>query len=443
MSQQEKTNHSQAAPSLSLKARLFYASGHFGVSALAFAVVQWSIYFYGGSEARHLPQRIDLGLLAFVLLLGRFIDAVANPLVGFWSDRTRTPWGRRKPFIAAGLLPLALFFTLVWWTPVAGVSLLNFVYLLVVISAFFIAFTIVSCPYLALLPEIVRSDQERVNLAAMQALFNVLGNLAGAVGAGFLIDRMGFVGMGVVLGAISALTFALACLGPRETPQADSEEAALGLRESLRQTFSNRPFLHFGGGFLPFWMGLSIVLAAIPLLVTEILQGQEDQAGLLPGLAMVTAVLSFPGVTRVTARQGKRWVFLASMAWFLGTVGHWPLPLSGLVQGMLLMVLAGPAISGLFVLPYAILADITDYDERVTGRRREAMYFGVHAFLYNAGVGLGAACTALLFKFLGNTAAHPWGIYLSGVFAAVFTGIGLLVFWGYRLEIPSSEPSEG
>jgi len=430
------SNHSS---SLSLLHRLLYASGHFGVSALAFTVVNWAVYFYGGSEERGRPARIDLGWLALALMVGRWIDACADPLVGFWSDRTRTRWGRRKPFIALGILPMALLFGLLWWTPVAQVSVLNFVYLLVVLSSFFFAFTAVACPYLALLPEIARSDRERVGLAALQGVFNVLGNVAGAVAGGWLIDRVGFGGMGLALGGVSALTFALACLGPRERYDAASAEPPLGLWPAIKQTLANRPFLHFGGGFLPFWIGLTIALAAIPFLVTERLKGTEAQAGLLPGLAMVTAVLSFPLIAHATAWKGKRWVFLTSMTWFclmmpfLGTVGHWPLLLSGFGQAMILMILAGPAIGGLFVAPYAILADITDYDEQVTGRRREAMYFGVHAFLYNAGMGLGASCASLIFKVLGHTAAQPWGLYLSGVFAAAFTGIGLLIFWGYRL----------
>jgi GPH family glycoside/pentoside/hexuronide:cation symporter len=561
-----RNEDSTRSSSLSLPQRLLYAGGHFGVSALTLVVLQWAIYFYKGSPKAGLPCRVDPMLFTIALLVGRLIDAFADPLVGFWSDRTRTRWGRRKPFIALGILPLTLFFVLIWWTPeapiassplgmddlkdpaglatklgkasdplsqylrgrfseeaqrqleeydVSGppsealqralvgelnrlrqgdllyeeqrfaqvelteeiqtqikdepqgeallclnrllleeaypheiakssqVSVVNFVYLLVVLTGFFFAFTIVTCPYLALLPEIVQSDQERVGLSALQAVFNVLGNIAGATAAGLLIEHVGFVGMGLVLGGVSALTFALACLGPKERHMAASTVAPLGLRQALVQTFANKPFRHFGGGFLPFWIGLSIVLAAIPLFVKELLQGSEAQAGLLTGVALITAVLSFPLTTRVVARKGKRWVFLTSMTWFilvmpfLGTVGRWPLPLSSFGQAVILMILAGPALGGLLVLPYAILADITDYDEQITGQRREAMYFGVQAFLSKAGMGLGPACANLIFTFLGSTAAQPWGLYLSGVFAAAFTGIGLLIFWGYRLDSPS------
>jgi len=428
---------------LALGARLLYASGHFGVSALAFAVMQYIGYFWAGSPERGLPPRVDVGLMGLALLVGRFLDAAVDPLVGFLSDSVRTPWGRRKPFIAVGALPLTAAFALLWWSPAQTPTGLNFAYLLLLLSVFYVSFTIVTCPYLALLPEIATSDRERVGLASLQAVFNVLGNIAGAVVGGLLIQNQatGFLGMGIIIGVASVVTFVLALAGPgekleslREAPQ------ALGMREAFKQTFSNRPFLHYAAAFMVFWIGLSVVIANETFIATELLGRKEADAGLLTGVALIAAALCVPLTAKVTAAWGKRRVFLVSLAWFavlaplIGLVGLAPLPIGGFAQAVVLMAIAGPPISGLLVMPYAIVADITDEDERATGRRREAMYFGVNAFVYKAGLALGGAVAAFVWKLLGHTAAQPLGLRLSGAVAAAFTVIGICVFLGFRLE---------
>lgn len=441
--------HSRAR--LALGARLLYASAHLGVSALAFSVMQYIGYFWIGSAERGLPARADAALVGVALLIGRLLDALIDPLVGFWSDRTHTRWGRRKPFLVAGILPLTLGFVMLWWSPSPGASLGNFLYLLGALSLFYLAFTVVSCPYLALLPEIASSDQERVGLASLQAVFNVVGNILGAVVGGILSQNpaTGFLGMGLVIGAVSAMTFVLAAVGPGEREAPVREHATeLGLREALRHTFRNRPFVHYGLSFMVFWIGLSVVIANETYIATELLGRAEADAGLLTGVALIAAALCVPLTMRVTLRWGKRAVFLASLGWFalvaplLGLVASSPLPLDRFLQAVLLMVLAGPPISGLLVMPYALLADITDEDERITGRRREAMYFGVNGFLYKAGLALGGAVAAFSWKLLGHTAASPLGLQLSGAIAAVCALIGMAAFWGYRAS-PAPSGDEG
>jgi glycoside/pentoside/hexuronide:cation symporter, GPH family len=432
---------------LSLGARLLYASAHLGVSALAFSVMQYIGYFWTGSAERGLPTRIDPAFVGIALLVGRFLDALIDPLVGFWSDRTRTRWGRRKPFLLAGILPVTLGFVMLWWSPSPTASVGNFVYLLGALTLFYFAFTVVSCPYLALLPEIASSDEERVGLASLQAVFNVVGNILGAVGGGILIQNpaTGFLGMGLAIGALSAVTFVLAALGPGEREGGVRPHATeLGLREAFRHTFRNRPFAHYGISFMVFWIGLSVVIANETYIATELLGRSEADAGLLTGVALIAAALCVPLTMRVTLRWGKRAIFLASLGWFaavaplLGFVADSPLPLDRFLQAVVLMALAGPPISGLLVMPYALLADITDEDERVTGRRREAMYFGVNGFLHKAGLALGGAVAAFAWRFLGHTAASPLGLRLSGVIAAVCALAGLAAFWGY-----AAAPSPG
>jgi GPH family glycoside/pentoside/hexuronide:cation symporter len=433
-----RQNHAADPPPLGLGARLLYASAHFGISALAFSVIEYLGHFYKGDLERGLPPRVEPALFAVALLAGRLLDAVTDPLVGHWSDTIRTRWGRRKPFMAVGIPLTVLSFIALWWTPDAASTMLNFAYVLTVLSIFFLGFTLVSCPYLALLPEIVRSDRDRVGLASLQAVFNVLGNIAGAVVGGALMAKYGAMGMGIVLAGASGLTFVLGLMGPHEL---HPEKAAPSLRlsQSLRATFGNRNFLHYGGGFLLFWIGLAGLLANVPVIVSTLLGRTEAEAGALTGVALVCSVLCLPLVGIASARWGKRKVFLAALAWFailvpaVGTVGAWPGGLSGLLQGIIVFALAGPPISALFVMPYALVAEVVDADEELTGARREAMYFGVNGFLQKAGLGLGGAWAALLWSISAQIAAEADGLRVSGLIAGAFALGGFFAFRGYRL----------
>lgn len=436
---------------LGLGARLLYASAHFGISALAFSVMQYLGYFWQGSPERGIPARVDGLALAAALLIGRVLDGIIDPLVGYWSDRTRTRWGRRKPFLVAGIVPVTAGFLLLWWSPDAGPSAANAAYLLAALTLFYFAFTLVSCPYLALLPEIAPSERERVGLAGLQAVFNVLGNVAGAVVGGILIANpsCGFLGMGIAIGLVSAISFVLAALGPRE-PAGRSEDdrgvEKLALGRALAETFRNPAFSRYGLAFMVFWMGLSVVIASETYIATVLLGRKEADAGLLTGAALIAAACLVPLTMRATLRWGKRVVFLVSLCWFglaapaLGYVDL--LPGDGFLWAIGLMLFAGPPISGLLVLPYALLAEITDEDEARTGRRREATYFGVNGFLYKAGLALGGAIAAVAWRLLGHTAEQPLGLRVSGLVATVFALLGAAIFLGYPLGRAESAGEE-
>src|SRR5690606_26163850 len=151
------------------------------------------------------------------------VDAVADPLVGLWSDGARTRWGRRRPFIVAGAPLLALSFWLLWTAPPAWSDAVTFAYLAIVLSLFFFFFTVVVAPYLALLPEISRDRRQRLQLAGWQAAFNVIGVVIAGLAAGPLIEAWGFAGMGLALAAV-ALPFLLApAAAVRERPGAVEE----------------------------------------------------------------------------------------------------------------------------------------------------------------------------------------------------------------------------
>jgi len=364
------------------------------------------------------------------------MDAVADPLVGFWSDRVQTHWGRRKPFIFVGGPLLAVMFVLIWIPPNPAISLLNGIYLAVIASVFFFCFTVVVCPYLAMLPEITPDPAERVRLTTWQGGFNILGAVGGMLIAGYLIDHYGYLTMALCFAPVVLLCSWAPLLVP--TPAEGAAPSDFPLAQALLTTLRNPFFLPYVVSQLLFWIALRIIMGALPKLVEVRAEVGETQQGIVMAAGLLMAAVFFPFMPGLASRVGKKRILMGAMLYFgvvmipLIFLGKLPLPLSAFGQGLLLMALAGPPIAVLFTLPNAIVADIVDRDEDQTGQRREAIYFGVQGLIVKAGLGLGIGLAALELGHFGETAARQGGFVACLLSAMVFAWLAAVVLTRYR-----------
>jgi glycoside/pentoside/hexuronide:cation symporter, GPH family len=433
---------------LSVKQKLLYGAGSFPANLVFVTGGAWLLYFYVGVEGQG-NQLITP--LAFSIALGlmRVVDGITDTLVGNWSDNLDTKWGRRTPLIALGTPFLILFFILLWTPPVDSLSMINAVYFFVIYNLVFFTSTLIMVPYQALLPELAATSKERVSLSAAMAYFGILGAIFASFVSGMIIDRWGFIVMGLIVGLL-LLTYYLPLLGFREKEitLVKEKQEKTPLFKALAETFSNRPFLHFIGGFVFFKMGFELVLAILPYVVVLMLGQSEGMSGLVTGVCLLAMVATIPLATRLTAAWGKKKVFLCSLgaltAYFplMYFVGYLP-GISSLYQGMVYVFILGIFLSALFVLPNAVLADIVDYDQRRTGRRREAMYYGVQGVLYKASTALSALIISGLFVLFGYSQANPLGVRLAGPVAGMFMLVGLICFLGYPLSEKNADEAEG
>ena len=136
-----------------------------------------------------------------------------------------------KRQLYSGILYTAVFIAL-FYPPVAGKSPLNSVFLTLMLGLYFALFTIYVCPYLALLPELARSNKDRVDLATWKAVFSILGVAGAAVAGGMLINSIGDYGMIWIMGGIGLVMLYIPMF-IRERDYAKSEPATLGLVDAL------------------------------------------------------------------------------------------------------------------------------------------------------------------------------------------------------------------
>lgn len=134
-------------PAMPLLDRLLYASASFGGNVLSRSRDLWLIYFYAPPPDADIPRRVPVLVLGALLLAARVIEAFDDPLIGWWSDRTRSRWGRRIPFVLFATPFYALFAALLWTPPDPGQSALNAAYLFIVLEAFHLFSTLSGGPF--------------------------------------------------------------------------------------------------------------------------------------------------------------------------------------------------------------------------------------------------------------------------------------------------------
>ena len=440
-----------AASELPLRSKALYASSSLGSEALSQSRAAWLIYFYSPPEDANLPELLPSGILTLVLTAARLIDSFDDALVGYWSDRTRSRLGRRIPFILGATPFWALFAVLIFAPPADSGTFATAVYLFIVLEFFAVFATLSGGPYEALLPEIARTSRDRVTIVGIRVYMGALGAGVGLVGSGLLKDAFGFKVMALVMGAL-ALTFRyLGMIGVWGSARQTAPPAELPLRDALRETFRNRPFVLFLPTFVLFQLGLQLLLAILPFYVTAVLRVAEERKGtwvaVLNAVAIVFVVIAVPAFARLAQRTSKRYAYRTAM---VGAALAFPLLFfAGFVPGLpkeaqiiIVMAAVGFPVAGVYLFPAALTADIADYDSTRTGMRREAMYYGAQNFVEKTA---GAAVPGIIFllRLAGDTADDPLGIRLTGLVAGACVLVGYVIFRGYRLPdhvVPEPRP---
>ncbi len=417
------------------KDTLSYGMGGLSMTLCDMVFLQWLYVRYAPHDQPHLVAPALIGLF---ILLGRLTEAVFGPFVGHWSDGFQSRSGRRLPFIRRGLPCLAVAFFLLWTPPIPHTHWLNAVYLFVAIETYLVCYDCVVTPYLSLMPELTADFRERVNLTTMQALFLMASALLSSF-TGLVLQKGGWIVLG---GAVAALTLLFMLpvatqLRERNAGKAPDEER-LGFIEGLRLTLRNRAFLFVVLSTSCYWYGLDSIMKLLPLWTTSYLGRGEEGVTLLMIPFLVMNVAFFFVVNVLAKRFGKYVVMMVTFG--ATTVGFAMFGVAGLlpwgspfVQTLCVIAFAGMALSGFMVLPFAVLSDVIDYDEQLTGRRREAIYFGFQGSFQKLSLGISSFLFGV-FAYGSDGAVSVPGLRRVALVAAAISVVGFVIFIRYPLR---------
>jgi glycoside/pentoside/hexuronide:cation symporter, GPH family len=190
---------------LPLRTKVLYATSNVGSEALGRSRSLWLLYYYAPPADAGLHRYLPALLIGVILAGGRVLGALDEVVVGFLSDRTRSRWGRRIPYVLAGA-PLWAVFAIVTFTPPpdAGTAV-TAVYLFFTLEFFFLFSTIASGPYEALLPELAPVSADRVSLQSIKVYLGLVGTTIGLVGSDLLVNHVGFRAMAIVMASLALL----------------------------------------------------------------------------------------------------------------------------------------------------------------------------------------------------------------------------------------------
>jgi len=411
----ENTLHQTAAKDkISLGRKLIYGLGAFINNLLGAAMVTMSIVL-------NLGLGMNPGLVGLLGALPRFLDAFTDPLMGYISDKTKSKWGRRRPYIFIGAILSGIIFAMLWQLPRGQSEEFYFWFFLIGSTIFYLAYTIFATPWVALGYELTPDYHERTRIMAVQ---NFMGQFAWLLapwfllfmqndslfsdmieGAGWLAIIIGIVTIGI--GILPAI-FLSERFTPIPTAQNVSSSTAkpTGMIASIKDFFKGflitikfKPFLSLCGATFLVFNGFMMVAAFQSYVIIYYVFGGDQAlgaeyvgwAGTVSFIATSCAIFI---VTKLSTLFGKRKAFFITIA--ISIFGY-ALKWICFTPDNPLLILIPPiffafGLGGLFTLMGSMVADVCDLDELETGERREGMFGSI--FWWVVKLGLAAAMAA-------------------------------------------------
>lgn len=423
--------------STSRKTRILYSLTSLGVATLAEAI-GGVIAFYI-VDIKNLPVTWYSTFWFFYTLY----NALNNPALGYMSDRTRSRWGRRIPYVLFGGLPYAVAFTLIFTAPFDGKD--NPVGLLIYFGSMIVIweglYTAIATGYYGLLPEMFPTYRERTDVAAKMNIFQTVALVLGAALPPLLADMLGWGGMAALLSVISVIAIYIGY--PSLFERADLKtDTAFPFGLALKATFLNRSYLTAAGAQAMRFFATGLLQTGILFYLKYSLKVDEGLATVILGIAFLVAMFSlYPWRNWVANKlDSRRTLMLANAVMILGIV---PMGFSpNIYFTYAAAVILGIGLGGLVLIGDVIITEVIDEDEVTTGHQRAGMYFGMSGFLITLSGLLVSSVFGLMMPAFGYDTlldVQPATVDLGfRLFLTVPTSIGFLLaiflLWLYPLH---------
>jgi GPH family glycoside/pentoside/hexuronide:cation symporter len=441
--------------------KVVYGTGDWGLAA--FNTLRQIFYAIFLTDVVGLDPR----LASFAAFIGVLWDAVNDPLVGVLSDKTRSRWGRRRPFLLIFAVPYGLAFLALWWTPPIHNQILLMVYVMLAYALSDTFQTLVIVPFHALTPALTPDYDERTSLAGYRMFFNFLASIATAMGAPMIIDavmrgggtqQQGYALAAMAFGTTAVVPYLLIFFTVRERPEAERQAETITLRQTARIAWRNVPFRYATALYMLNWVTFDLLGIGLPyLLVYWVARGNLllKVPGLgLPiesavlGLMMVTATLVLPFWIWLAKRLGKTTAYIIALAlWAILLLCVPWVPQGAYTLTLVLAVAIGISVSAAHVLPDAIFPDVIEWSELRTGRRHEGVFYGAKNFVRKLTTAVAIFFTLQVLGWLGyktppegatqvtQPSSALWGIrMLVGPIGAALLVLTIVVAWRYPLD---------
>jgi oligogalacturonide transporter len=330
--------------------------------------------------------RINPALAGTVFLISKVYDAITDPVEGILADRTRTPLGRRRPYLLAGIVLVFLSFFALWYPVDYAEEWQRFIFVVLAYLFFSTVVSIVKLSYNALAAELTLDYDERTSLSSFRIFFSVVSSLLSAVLPLEIVKlapnvRSGYVTMGLGFGAFFALPFIATVISTRERPEFQRERQPFRWRETFLDPFRMKTFVHALLMYLFAFTAMDAVLSIVIYYMKYFL-GRGDETNYVTGTLLLAEIVALPFYNWLSQRTNKRVGYIVGASVWIVTMlfSFAVVPAAPAFVVYLFAALVGFGVGGVVVMIYAIFPDIPDVDELKTGQRREGIYSSMIAF---------------------------------------------------------------
>lgn len=427
-----------AASKLPLATILTYVSPTIGVGYM-FLLVNLYLMSYATDVLLIAPAAMGT-----IFGLSRLWDAVSDPVAGYYSDRTRSRWGRRRPWIAASLLPIGAAFIWVWSPPawLSGNAMVAWMALGVL--GFYSAMTIFIVPHTALGAELTDDSHDRTRIFAIRHVSWTVGSLL-AVGGLVLLTRSDLPrslapSLGVVVAVLTAGSLLWAAARLRERPEYQGR-GGKGPFSAFRDVLRNPHALLLLIVFLIENLGGATIAILTPYIAKYIVGTPED-TGLYILAYMIASIVFVPIWLPLGRRFGKKNLWAFSMLLTGCAFGG----MFFLDEGTVFLIYAMATLAGFSascgaMMGPSIQADVIDYDEYTTGERKEGAYFATWNFVFKTATGVTLMLTGWVLQasgFVPNQEQNETARFaikaLYSIFPLACYAIGTALFLTFKLN---------
>ena len=426
-----------------------FAIGQFGWSLLSGIVSNWMVYYYTGSPDANNPNTgifasgitqnpiiFRLTLFGLVLAVGRIFDAITDPLIAGWSDRSKYKGGRRIPFMRAIAVPFAAVTIGLFALPQTSNIVVNDVILFVLLMVFYLFMTIFCTPYNALIAELGDTQKHRINVStyisftfiAGQSLSFMLPNLAGMLGEA---GQPGPIRMAVaIMASIACIAMLIPSFYIKERDYIDSKPSETNAFSSLLKTFGNSQFRRFVYSDVIYFFALTLFQTGLAFYETKLMEIEDTWTFVLTATMTFISVLLYPLVNKLAPRLGKKKLIITGFFAYALVFLITSICGKGLHWGFIVAVCASVPMAILGILPQACVADVAELSRLETGEDRSGMFFAARTFAFKMGQALA------MVVFTSVTVSETQMSYRwTAIIATVTCLIGAFLFFLYNEKL--------
>jgi GPH family glycoside/pentoside/hexuronide:cation symporter len=423
---------------LPLKSKLAFGLSQASINLLQIIALSSAITFYYNIKLGLNEELASLAWLVFA-----FWNAVNDPLFGILQERIDTDMGRRIPVLRYGALFYTLTFIICWFPFMGNSQVALFWNLLLVLFLFDSMFTMVGLVQTALPAEMCITQEARSNLSLYNVIVGSVGALVAMVLPLVLLTDESttelnplFKPVMLLVGIIAGTVLFISSYALTENEYARIEEP-LGFIESMVATLKNREFLAFEAMNFFHEAAFTIVTGSMIYFVQYVLRLQGALASIPLLVVFVLMLVLSVFADRMVKRRGLKQVYISGL--LIAGAGLVFLFFSGslLIAVILSLVVVGIGLAPVTLIWSPLLADVMDYDEIRTGKRRETTYAGMNALITKPAISIATAVFLLVINGFGfdnaqvlQTDSAILGIRLAyAVIPAACFIIGAMAMW--------------